>query len=223
MEQYYQFISQQAFTLARRLPLRLHHHLVCSYINSICGKFQKMQVLENMPYYKIYDSGIIKYRIFFISSSSWRDHTWLLVDCDDCNYVIYDGPGIRSPLLASSSTNEARYLITYLKKIYAEFWGTLENCSNTTITFGQDDVKDKNPALQETTKPILCSGARYKFTSSGPYELHVYSSRHNNVWCRIVDTVFPHGIFWAKCILAGAGCKVVSVWGHWYQHVFPKD
>ena len=183
MQLHYQFIARQAFTIAQRLPSRLNDYILCLNEYLPCTNITTTKQLALLPHHMMYNYGIIKYRIFFTQPLTLQQVS-LLLRSHDCDYVVHNGPGIRSPLVASSSTHGSTYLITSVQKVYIEFWGRIENCHNATITSDFGTSLPQQP-LNKTSEAALCSNELYEISSSGPYELHIRSSDNNNTWCRI--------------------------------------
>ena len=105
--------------------------------------------------------------------------------------MVYNGPGINSPVRAKSSTHRSKCIMTFDHTTFVEFWGPSGNCHNVSIAhtdlhgWYDDSVLYSDTILQEEyNMPILCSNASFRLEKSDA-KFHVHNSDDYNVWCRI--------------------------------------
>ena len=183
-----------SYKICQRIP-----YIIGGYNDSwlYIGGIPRLLLME-IPYHSIDMTDTVQYQILCIPNGL-RDTT-LQVDIHalECNYVVYDGPGIYSPQIGSSSANGSRYLSRqFAHTMYIEFYGSMKLCQSVRIEYSdQSDSYDLVDVTGEQTLhpytklhgendiPIHCSNSIYVLENAYG-EFHVQSSEAHNVWCRI--------------------------------------
>ena len=131
----YQYVTKYPFEIRQRLP-----YVINSYIHQrdckdlyYCELFLRVLQLGDITYHKIYDSGIVHYHVLYILRDVNGKLVYVLLQAGECNYIIYNGPGIYAPIRASSSTHGPIYSMAFDHQIFIEFWGAPDKCQNTII------------------------------------------------------------------------------------------
>ena len=193
----YQRVIKHPFTVYQRLPF-----VINSYINKGCTENRihdceltmiAMKVLQlgDIPYHTVYNSGIVRYHVLYIPRDINEKIVYIIVHGGECDYIIYNGPGIYAPIKASSATHGPMYFMAFDHQIFMEFWGAPDKCQNTSIVHRKDPVwefssqHDDIPLRNGRSKPVVCSGVNYHL-QDGNYEFHVLSSDDYNAWCRLL-------------------------------------
>ena len=185
----YQYISRPPFTMNHRLPFIVSSYIICSSHYS-CDEFHQEFLLRSIPYYMIYNSGIWKYHILCVPQSVLTQIITLTLHAGECNYVVYNGPGINSPIRAKSSTHGPKYIMTFDHTTFVKFWGPSGKCHNVSIAhsdwgpYYESSLYSDITLSEEYNKLILCSNESYRL-QKGHAEFHVNSSDDYNIQCRI--------------------------------------
>ena len=182
----YQYITKLPYTIHQRLPFVINGYktgILCSDPYE-CQDHRIELLLDDVSYHRMFYSGLMQYNVLFIPNYINDQHIHVTINAWECNYILYNGPGIHSPLQASSSTHGPVYITEFNHHFYLDFWGTLEKCQNVSIQYLQDEgshfkVTHTTDIYQATSEPIICSNISYSI-SDRDYEIHVYSSNKYN-------------------------------------------
>ena len=188
----YQYVTKYPFAIRQRLPYVINSYIQKDCENAYnCETFMRVLQLGDIPYHKIYDSGIVRYHVLYIPRDVNEKLVNVLLKAGECNYIIYNGPGIYAPIKASSSTHGPVYSMAFDHQVFMELWGALDKCQNTSIDHRRDrnwwfDSQHNHITLQNgRSEPTACSGTNYHL-KDGNYEFHTLSSDEINTWCRLL-------------------------------------
>jgi hypothetical protein len=186
----YEFVSPKPITYFRRLPV-----ILPTLCRGECRPSSKKLVLRNLPMHR-YDliSKMCTYSLLLPFLSDTYSMKAEIMSTENCDYVIYDGPGTRSPVMANSATQGPRYTFETHTTFYMEFFGIRKECEDTVIKTTINVINtlyiSKVPLVkyiqQSQTEPVVCFNAHYTVMSvHHEVEFHINSSENTNTWCRI--------------------------------------
>ena len=167
----YQYVPKYPFTIHQRLPYvinsYIHHFCKDSLNNHDCQVFTRILQLGDIPYHRVYDSGIVHYHVLYIPRDVNEKLIHIILHAGECNYILYNGPGIYAPIKAGSSTHGPIYSVAFDHQFFIEFWGAVDKCQNTSIDHRRDNRWKFTSLHQDIilqngrSEPIICSGANY--------------------------------------------------------------
>ena len=191
MNMKYQYITKPSYQFHQRVPYMFREYndfWIDFYMNP---HFFLMEI----PYHSIDMMDTVRYRILYIPNLP-NDLQMIafkiVIYALECNYVVYDGPGIYSPQIGSSSTNGTIYSKRCVHAMYIEFYGSMKLCQPVRIDylyrsdsyFRMQSIDPIKAQHGENNHPIHCSNSIYVRVGTN-VEFDVQSSEEHNVWCRI--------------------------------------
>ena len=174
----YEFISPKTFTIGKRSPVVLQPE-VDKEKTWLLGGLQP-QIYGTTQIYSLH--------IPFLAAEESMDVT---IVAGECSYVVHDGPGQKSLVVADSHTRGAEFTVKSYSSLYIQFSGTVTDCEDTKITITEivsyfesqryDTIESAN------AQPIDCVNATYFLQSYEFYHsvIHTKSSPKGNTWCKI--------------------------------------
>ena len=187
----YQFITQKTQIIHLRMPYVMNCNCKVTTVmfGLCCDEYViSPMLLTKIPHHSSDMTSIVRYHILFAPDYLLGYVFWLAIHAGNCNYVVYDGPGIQSPRKGNSSLHSTIYSVQSTMPMYIEFWGSREICQPVQIEYRTYNIYHDEAIIllsDDTNKPIHCSNTNYRLVHVN-YEFHVQSSEQQNVWCRFL-------------------------------------